>query len=98
MDKGALTGLIVADFTAFAAGPLATKFLADHGAEVIKIESTARPDVVRAFMPFADGQLTRPLDLNLTLPADTSNLKITIDPVDGDTSFDWIYISDIKIS
>jgi benzylsuccinate CoA-transferase BbsF subunit len=55
MEKGALNGLVVTDFTAFAAGPLATKFLADHGAEVIKIESNARPDVVRAFMPFADG-------------------------------------------
>ncbi len=55
MGKGALEGLKVLDFTVYAAGPLVTKFLSDHGAEVIKLESTVRPDVIRTFLPFADG-------------------------------------------
>ena len=36
---GVAEGLRVLDFTWFAVGPVTTKYLADNGAEVIKIES-----------------------------------------------------------
>ena len=47
----ALDGLKVLEMGAFAAGPAVGKHLADHGAEVIRIESRARPDGFRGNYP-----------------------------------------------
>lgn len=52
---GPLAGVRVADFSWVGAGPFATKPLADHGAEVVKIESRSRTDVIRSMSPFRDG-------------------------------------------
>jgi benzylsuccinate CoA-transferase BbsF subunit len=46
----------VADFTWVGAGPFLTKPLADHGADVIKIESRTRTDPIRWMAPFRDGE------------------------------------------
>jgi crotonobetainyl-CoA:carnitine CoA-transferase CaiB-like acyl-CoA transferase len=51
----ALEGIRILDFTHFIAGPLATMFLADMGAEVIKVEKSGRGDDFRTFGPQKDG-------------------------------------------
>ncbi len=47
----ALQGLRVLEFTAGMAGPWVGRFMAYCGAEVIRIESKQRPDVVRLYVP-----------------------------------------------
>ncbi len=47
-------GLVVADFSWVGVGPISTKYLADHGAHVIRVESETRPDVLRGALPFKD--------------------------------------------
>jgi crotonobetainyl-CoA:carnitine CoA-transferase CaiB-like acyl-CoA transferase len=47
-------GLKVIDFTWAITGPLVTKYLADFGATVIKVESPLHPDVTRVSAPYKD--------------------------------------------
>lgn len=56
--KRALQGIVVCDFSWVGAGPIATNVLGQCGAEVIKIESIKRPDVLRKTGPFRDGVST----------------------------------------
>ena len=49
--RGPLQGLQIIDFTRLLPGPLATMFLADMGADVIKIEDPDNPDYVRNYEP-----------------------------------------------
>ncbi|WP_439362028.1 CaiB/BaiF CoA transferase family protein [Bradyrhizobium sp. DASA03007] len=51
-----LQGLRVIDFSHFIAGPMCTLFLADMGAEVIKIENAANGDDFRRFQPHLGGE------------------------------------------
>jgi benzylsuccinate CoA-transferase BbsF subunit len=46
----------IADLSWVGVGPGVARYLADHGATVVRVESEARPDPVRAAGPFKDGQ------------------------------------------
>lgn len=49
---GALDGLKILDFSTLLPGPYATLMLADMGAEVLKIGSAGKPDIVADYPPF----------------------------------------------
>ena len=53
--RAAFAGLKVADFAWVGVGPMIAKALADHGATVVHVESSQRPDVLRLLPPFKDG-------------------------------------------
>ena len=48
-------GLKVADFSWVGVGPITCKYLADHGATVVRVETESRLDVLRLGGPFKDG-------------------------------------------
>jgi crotonobetainyl-CoA:carnitine CoA-transferase CaiB-like acyl-CoA transferase len=48
-------GLKVADFSWVGVGPLTAKYLADHGATVVRVETSSPPDILRVGGPFKDG-------------------------------------------
>ena len=50
-----LSGVRIVDMTRVVAGPWATRVMATFGAEVIKVESTKRPDFQRSRGPFPPG-------------------------------------------
>ena len=52
--KQPFEGLRVADLAWVGVGPLVSKYLADHGAEVIRVESTTYPETLRRVGPFVD--------------------------------------------
>ena len=47
-------GLRIIDFSWVIVGPRTTRYFADHGATVVKIEAPERPDIGRAVPPFKD--------------------------------------------
>ncbi|MFP6654810.1 MAG: CoA transferase [Myxococcota bacterium] len=51
-----LEGLKVADFSWVGVGPISGKYLADHGANVIRIESSTRADNLRTAGPYKDNE------------------------------------------
>ena len=53
-SRQALEGIKVLDFTWIVAGPLVTKYLADYGATVVRIESRDHPCFTRSSPPFKD--------------------------------------------
>lgn len=59
-----LRGVRILDLSKVLAGPLCTQYLADLGAEVIKVESIAGGDDTRSWPPFEDGEGTIFLSVN----------------------------------
>jgi crotonobetainyl-CoA:carnitine CoA-transferase CaiB-like acyl-CoA transferase len=49
VDGGAWAGTRILELGSGAAGPIATRYFAEHGATVIRIESCSRPDFLRAY-------------------------------------------------
>ena len=55
-DRLPLEGVKILDFMWALAGPVATRMLADYGAEVVRVESSSKPDPIRGGRPFVDRQ------------------------------------------
>ncbi|HLW69545.1 MAG TPA: CoA transferase [Candidatus Binataceae bacterium] len=56
MKRYAFEGIHVLDFTWYGVGPVTVKYLADNGADVIRIESQTRLDGLRQAPPWKDAQ------------------------------------------
>jgi CoA:oxalate CoA-transferase len=54
--QGAMSGLVVVDFSTLVAGPWATRLMADSGANVIKVEPAGEGDLLRHTPPMFDGE------------------------------------------
>ncbi len=54
--KKPFTGLRVADLAWVGVGPTVSKYLADHGAEVIRVESSTYPEALRRVGPFVNDE------------------------------------------
>jgi len=52
--RKALQDIKIADFTWYVAGPFCTRYLADYGAQIIKVESAKVLDGVRPYPPYKD--------------------------------------------
>jgi CoA:oxalate CoA-transferase len=72
---GALTGLRVIDSTQHLAGPPCAMFLADMGAEVIKIEQVGRGDTTRSLGKLQNGESPMFTVLNRNKQSLTLNYK-----------------------
>ncbi len=70
-----LSGLKVLDFTTLLPGPYATQLLADMGAEVTRVESPTRPDLLKFVQPQIDGQSAAHLAINRNKKAIAVDLK-----------------------
>ncbi|MEC8204006.1 MAG: CoA transferase, partial [Pseudomonadota bacterium] len=62
--NGALAGIKVVDLTRVLSGPYATQILADHGAEVIKVEPPLGDEVRDWGPPFYEGDASYFIGLN----------------------------------
>jgi crotonobetainyl-CoA:carnitine CoA-transferase CaiB-like acyl-CoA transferase len=78
MSRYAFEGVHVLDFAWVGVGPITTKYLADNGAEVIRVESASRPDVRRLAPPWKDGR-PGPNNSQFYASFNTSKKDITLD-------------------
>lgn len=74
--KGVLDGITVLDFSQVLAGPYGTMWLADLGANVIKVENPKKGDVTRSYPPIKmEGMCAYFTSLNRSKKGITLNLK-----------------------
>src|ERR1700694_5405429 len=75
-EGGALDGIRVVDLTRALAGPYCTLMLADHGAEVIKVEQPGTGDETRDWAPpYMKGVPAYSLSINRNKRSITLDLK-----------------------
>jgi crotonobetainyl-CoA:carnitine CoA-transferase CaiB-like acyl-CoA transferase len=94
-DAGALSGVLIADFSRVLAGPYATMLLADLGAEVIKVERPGLGDDTRSWgPPFAAGQATYFAGVNRNKRSVALELS---DPADREAARDLVRRADVVV-
>ena len=71
-------GIKIADFSWVGVGPISTKYLADHGATVVRVETTNPLDILRVAGPFKDG-VPGPDRSQFFADYNTSKYGITLD-------------------
>lgn len=76
--KQALTGIKVLDFGWALAGSLTTKHLADHGAQVVRVESINRPDLTRTSRLISRSKANNPDDKPWFTYVNTSKYSISL--------------------
>jgi crotonobetainyl-CoA:carnitine CoA-transferase CaiB-like acyl-CoA transferase len=79
MKEQALSGLKVVEWGSFISAPFCTKFLADLGAEVIKVEPPGSGDQSRRYGPFPN-DIPYSEKSGLFLYLNTNKLGVTLDP------------------
>lgn len=91
---GPLKGIKILDLTRLLPGPLGTMFLAEMGADVIKIEDLDNPDYLRDYPPVINGQSAYYQTLNRSKRSLTLNL---ISKNDIDVFYKLIKTADVLI-
>ena len=56
-EQGVLAGVRMVEFGWAVVGPLTTSWAGGYGAEVIKVETRTRPDIIRSMTPFKDDKV-----------------------------------------
>ena len=88
---GSLDGLLVLDLTSHLSGPYCAMLLADHGADVIKIEQPDKGDNARSMPPFVNGESApfmiwnrnkRSVAMDLKDPVDRARFLTLVDQAD----------------
>ena len=70
-----LSSLKILDFSSLLPGPFASKTLADLGAEVLRVETTSRPDITRNIPGNVKGAMNANASLNRSKHSIGLNLK-----------------------
>ncbi|HYM04020.1 MAG TPA: CoA transferase, partial [Stellaceae bacterium] len=79
MTEHALDGLRVIDLTSHLSGPYCSMILADHGADVIKVERPGEGDDTRRMPPFVGGESSPFMLFNRNKRSIALDLKIEAD-------------------